>query len=648
MDYKISDVFWGRYRKLVRTEMIPFQWSVLNDSIEVNIEKERDDNFIPNEKSHAIENFKIAAGYIKGEHYGWVFQDSDVYKWLEAAAYSLADYYDEDLKKLADSVVDLIGDAQEEDGYINTYFSITEPERRFKRLSESHELYCAGHFIEAAVAYHEAVGNEKVLSIAIRLADCINNYFGEDEGKVKGYDGHEEIELALMRLYHVTGNEEYAKLAKFFLDERGKDPDFFRKQNEKDGGNYLIKGLDAFPDSYFQNHLPISEQKTAEGHAVRLVYMCTALADIAATYKDETILETCKVLWRNIVDKRMYITGGIGSTVIGESFTLDYDLPNDNMYCETCASIGLMFFANRMLAVDTNSEYADVMERALYNTVISGMALDGRHFFYVNPLEVVPAKDKKNPTKSHVKTTRPEWLGCACCPPNLARLITSLEKYIYTFKENEVLTNLFVDSTISETINGTKITLTQKTEYPRKGNVIIKVDLPERERINLGVRIPGWADGYELKLNGEKTCGFCRNGYAMIPVGDGDEVAIEFELRIVRWYANNNVREDNDMVAIGRGPVIFCAEEVDNGADLHLLRIAPDAEFTYSESTGFTGIDGIDVEGYRIKKDEKTSLYSKKKTIEKERVNIHFIPYYSWANRGENEMRVWMKEGENE
>lgn len=644
MEYKITDKFWGRYRELVRKEMIPFQWSVLNDAIDVKIEKERDDNFIPNEKSHAIENFKIAAKRTEGEHYGWVFQDSDVYKWLEAVAYSLADKPDANLKSLADSVVDLIGEAQEEDGYLDTYFTIKEPDRKFKRLSDSHELYCAGHFIEAAVAYNEASGNEKVLAIATKLADCICNNFGPEEGKIHGYDGHEEIELALMKLFHVTGEKKYMNMAEYFLSERGKDPDFFRKQNRANEENYIIKGLDAFPDTYFQNHLPVTEQTTAEGHAVRLVYMCTALADLAATSGNEKFIKACKTIWRNIVDKRMYITGGIGSTVIGESFTLDYDLPNDVMYCETCASIGLTFFARQMLRIEQNAEYADVMERALYNTVISGMALDGKHFFYVNPLEVVPSKDKKNPTKSHVKTVRPQWLGCACCPPNLARLVTSLEKYIYTFGKDAILTNLFVDSTITNGFNGSVVTLKQETEYPRKGKIKLMVSVDNKAVIRLGIRIPFWADEYELTLDGKKVSKAPDCGFVFVDTCDGSSIALNLDMKVTRWYANENVRENLGKVAVARGPVVFCAEEKDNGPDLHMLMLPKSAAARYSEVTDFAGIDGIDVSGYRGEILKDAPLYSKEANRRKEKTNIHFIPYYAWANRGENEMRVWINE----
>jgi len=644
MKYRITDSFWGNYREIVRTQMIPFQWNVLNDAISVNIERERDDDFIPNEKSHAIENFKITAGLSSGEHYGWVFQDSDVYKWLEAVAYSLKDTYDENLKVLADSVVDLIGRAQQEDGYINTYFTIKAPERRFKRLGESHELYCAGHFIEAAVAYYEATDSVKAIEIAKKLADCIDNNFGTEENKIHGNDGHEEIELALMRLYHTTSDEKYLRLAQYFISERGKNPDFFREQNKEDSGDYIIKGLEGFPDSYMQNHAPVNEQKTAEGHAVRLMYLCTAMADIAASCNEEQLLNTCRTIWRNIADKRMYITGGIGSTVIGESFTADYDLPNDVMYCETCASIGLIFFARNMLLADADGEYADVMERALFNSSISGMALDGRHFFYVNPLEVVPYIDKKNPTKSHVKTVRPEWLGCACCPPNLARLVTSLEKYIYSFRQEAVLLNLYVASEIEQEYYGNNIKLIQKTEYPKNGRIVLKVNADKAFKI--GIRIPSWADKYALMKNGTIIENKPERGFVYIEAADEDIIEINLEMDIIRWYSNNNVRTNNGLVAFSRGPVIYCAEGTDNGDNIHLIRVKKDAKAEYVDTTSFKGIDGINVAGYREKADTDKPLYMRKASNEYEEINIRLIPYYAWANRGENEMRVWLKEGQ--
>ncbi len=647
---KIQDNFWSYYRDLIRTEVIPYQWKILNDDIDVNIERERKDDSIPNEKSHAIENFKIAAGLKSGSHYGWVFQDSDVYKWLEAVAYSLAERMDENLKILADGVVDLIGAAQEEDGYLNTYFTIAAPERKFKRLSESHELYCAGHFFEAAAAYYEAAGNEKVLQIACKLADCIDSHFGSDKGKNHGYDGHEEIEIGLMCLYRLTGEKRYLNLSNYFLYIRGTDPGFFEMQKKEDKEKSpLIEGMDRWPLSYYQIHKPLPEQDTAEGHAVRLVYMCTAMADVAAITKDGKLLSACKRIWRNIVDKRMYITGGIGSTVLGESFTFDYDLPNDTMYCETCASVGLIFFARRMLENEVKGEYGDVMERALYNTVLSGMALDGRHFFYVNPLEAVPECSEKDPGKSHVKCVRPEWLGCACCPPNLARLLASLEKYIYLQKGNAIYANLFMNCEgIFETSDGT-FTVKQKTNYPWEGAVCFSLNCEGKTPVIFGIRIPQWADDYSIMINRQVVNAEIKDGYIYIHQNfKDDEIILNFTMKVEKWYAHPNVRSDIGKVAITRGPLVYCMESIDNGPHLHLMFLDENTKFSYrfhEEVLGGAVI--IEADGYMREPgtEDRTALYQKSGPAGKVRRKvIKWIPYYAWANRGMNEMQVWIRQ----
>ncbi|MBR6396276.1 MAG: glycoside hydrolase family 127 protein, partial [Lachnospiraceae bacterium] len=559
----VKDTFFNGYKDLVRSKMLPYQWKVLNDDIDINIERERDDEGIPNEKSHAIENLKIAAGLSSGKHYGWVFQDSDVYKWLEAAAYTLKNSPDEDLKKITDDVIDLIAKAQEPDGYIGTYFTIMEPERRFKRLVESHELYSMGHLLEACVALNIATGNTKALEVAEKVCDCIDKNFGPEDGKIHGADGHEEVEIGLMKMYHFTGNEKYLKLADYFLRIRGEDPNFYKDQLIKDGGAPIINGMQNVRPPYLQAHLPVVNQYTAEGHAVRAVYLCTALADLASATKDEDITYACKRLWNNITRKRMYITGGIGSTVHGEAFTLDYDLPNDTMYCETCASIGLIFFAKKMLEVEPKGEYADVMEKALYNTALSGMALDGKHFFYVNPLEVVPEKSKKDPGKSHVKVVRPEWLGCACCPPNLARLIASVEDYIYSALSDRILVNLFVSSDINIKDEKRDITITQKTDYPRSGKISFEIENRGEDPVKVGIRVPYYTDKANASVNGLGAALVSQNGYFYVTAGKGT-TNVEYELEIIpkRWYANPKVSSDTGKVAIARGPVVYCLEGV--------------------------------------------------------------------------------------
>ena len=651
----VNDTFWNRYKELVRTGMIPYQWKVLNDDIDIKIEKERNDASIPSEKSHAIENFKIAAGRAKGEHYGWVFQDSDVYKWLEAAAYTLKNHWDDDLKKITDEVVDLIADAQEKSGYLNTYFTIMEPGHKYKRLGESHELYCAGHFIEAAVAYHQATGSQKALDIAIKLADHIDSSFGPEEGKIHGCDGHEEVEIGLMRLYHLTGEKRYLKLSEYFLLQRGQDPDFFKRQFREDTGKPAIGGLYNAPLTYFQIHAPILEQDTAEGHAVRLVYMCTALADVAASTGNKDLEAVCRKIWRNIVDKRMFITGGIGSTVNGESFTLDYDLPNDTMYCETCASIGLIFFARQMLRLDADGEFADVMERALYNTALAGMALDGKHFFYLNPLEVVPEKSEKDQTKSHVKVVRPDWLGCACCPPNLARLIASVEDYVFSESGKDILVNLFIKSEMVRKYEDGEVTVRIDADYPRSGKVQIHVDNSTKEAVRIGVRVPGWCDKAGGKIvagNGESTIEDCaavaEKGFWYTECSTGaTDIELELDMTPRRWYASPLVSEDVDKVSIARGPQVFCAEGVDNGDNLHLLMLPKSAALKCSwQEELLEGVEVIETDGIRTVAAKEGGLYRKAKASATEPVKIKMIPYYAWANRGRNEMRVWLNEKE--
>jgi uncharacterized protein len=364
--FSVGDSFFGGYEKLIKEVVIPYQEKVLRDEI-------------PGvEKSHAIENFHAAAKILKGEtceeeFYGMVFQDSDVAKWLEAVAYSLVKYPDKELEKRADEVINLIESAQHDDGYLNTYFTVKEQGKRWTNLEEAHELYCAGHMMEAAVAYAQSTGKTKLLNIMSRMADHIYSHFIEE--KAKGYPGHPEIELALMRLYEHTRNVKYQELAKHFIDVRGVDHQYFAKESKNRG--WTVWGSSGSNPEYTQSHAPVREQTKAVGHAVRAVYLYTGMADIAINTKEESLKDACKVLWDNIVNCKMYVTGAIGTAYEGEAFTKDYHLPNDTVYGETCASIGLIFFARKMLELEMNSKYADVMERALYNSVLAGMQLDG-------------------------------------------------------------------------------------------------------------------------------------------------------------------------------------------------------------------------------------------------------------------------------
>lgn len=635
----IKDEFWSRYIKLVREVVIPYQYDAINDRI--------DDA----EPSHAVKNFRIAAGLQSGEFQGMVFQDSDVSKWLEAVGFSLQTQKDPELEKEADEIIDILEMAQRPDGYLNTYFILKEPDNRWTNLAECHELYCAGHFFEAAVAYYNGTNKRKVLDIACRFADYIDSTFGPEEGKIHGYDGHEEVELALYKLYKVTGNERYLKLSKYFLDERGAKPDFFDMQWEKRGRKDFWQGgvKREWGKTYYQTHLPIRQQESAEGHAVRVVYMCMAVADVAAETHDIELYKACRKLWENIVTKRMYITGGIGSVSKGESFTFDYDLPNDTVYAETCASIGLAFFAHRMSMIECKSEYADVMEKALYNTIIGGMSQDGKRFFYVNPLEVQPVACEKNPIMHHVKPVRQKWFTCACCPPNVARMLTSLGQYIYTCNEDTIYANLYIGGEADVNIGGNEVRIVQNTNYPWDGAVSFKVLPKEEKKFTLALRIPGWCSKAEIMINNERMDieKMKTDGYVKINrVWKDDEVQLTMDMPILRMRANPRVKADVGKAAIQRGPLIYCMEEADNGQNLHEIYLRKEtvlkARFDKDLLGGMVVIEG-DAERIEDKNWGK-ELYSAeiKESYRTEKVKL--IPYYAWANRKVGEMAVWVKE----
>lgn len=632
----INKGFWSYYIKLIKDAMIPYQWEALNDRV-------------PNaEPSHVIKNFKIAAGEIQGEFAGMVFQDSDLYKWLEAVSYSLIVFPDTELEKTADEVIDLIAKVQQSDGYLNTYFTIKEPDKKWTNLRDCHELYCAGHLIEAAVAYYEATGKKKLLDVACRFADHIDSVFGPEPNKKKGYPGHEEIELALIKLYRVTNNVKYLNLSKYFIDERGKRPLYFEIEAKERGNTNFFDLWDKLGPKYFQVHLPVKEQTTAEGHAVRAVYLYSGMADVALETGDQCLIDACKRLWDNLTKKRMYITGSIGSMSIGESLTFDYDLPNDTNYSETCASVGLVFFAYRMLQIDADRQYSDVMERALYNTVISGMSLDGKKFFYVNPLEVWPEACEKNKVKSHVKYTRQPWFGCACCPPNIARLLTSLGKYIYSKKDKEVFAHLYVDSELKEKISESQVSIKQSTQYPWDEKIDIEVVCEKETEFTLSLRIPGWCKEAKIKVNNEEIDlnNVMIKGYAKINrIWKHDKVEVYLSMPVMRIKANPNVREDEGKVAIQRGPIVYCLEEVDNGKNLNNIVLPTDSKFEIKKDKDLNDVCVIETDAFREKYDDwNDELYKSDVKVSYEKTRIRFVPYFVWANRTPGEMEVWVRE----
>lgn len=628
----ISDSFFSPIQKTVVDVMIPYQEKALRDEI-------------PDiRRSHVIENLKIAAGESEGTYYGRIFQDSDLAKWIEAVAYSLILRSDPELEKRADEIIELIGRAQCPDGYLNSYFTAVAPERRWQNLADCHELYCAGHMTEAAAAYYEATGKDTFLGICRRLCDHIDSRFGE--GKTAGIPGHEEIELALMRLYRTTGEERYLRLASYFVDERGKDPDFFRREDENRGWSrtdYVSK----LPPTYMQNHKPLREQDKVEGHAVRCMYLLTAAADIAAVKDDEELLSACRRLWENMVERRMYITAGIGSTARGEGFTDDYDLPNDTAYAETCAAVGVCFFARQMLEAEPSSRYADVMERALYNGTISGMQLDGTKFFYINQLEANPEMSAEVYGEEEYTPQRIGWYDCACCPPNIARLMTSLGTYVWSSNEDTVYSHLFIGGEASFDI-GEGVTISLESHYPWEGEAVYTV-APSvcGTSFTLAIRYPGWCHGMEVFINGEKVPKLQRgaDGYWKLTRSwkVGDKVVCHMDMPVRRIYANPLVRADAGCVAFMRGPVVYAFEGIDNGEALQTLRIPRDAraEALPYDPDLLGGIVPLRISAFQ--KEIPGTLYSEEPPSEKP-VTLTAIPYYAWSNRGLTHMRVWMQE----
>ncbi len=659
---QINDSFWKREMELVRKEVIPYQWEALNDRVEgaapsfamrnfkvaakKNQERrERGDAFKePEYTFRGFETLPEDPEHLEDKFYGFVFQDSDFSKWIEAVGYSLTQHPDPELERIADGAIDIVCAAQQDDGYLDTYYIINGKNHIFTNLKDHHELYCMGHLIEGAVAYYEATGKDKLLKAAARFADYAAAHFGAEEGKCKGYPGHEIAEMALVRLYDVTGEARYLELSKFFIDERGKRPYYFDKEHPEE----VKRGHeDDLRYAYNQAHMPVREQDEAVGHSVRAVYLYSGMADIARMTGDESLYAACEKLWDSITKEKMYITGGIGGTHIGEAFSFPYDLPNDTAYAETCASIGLVFFARRMLEICPDAKYADVMELALYNGILSGMALDGKSFFYVNPLEVLPEACHKDERKFHVKPVRQKWFGCACCPPNLARLISSIGAYAVTEKEDTLFVHLYMGSTLKKMVDEREVQVRVDSQMPWDGEVAVTVEAKGTEFV-LAMRIPGWCEGAYTLEGAEQDEVSVKDGYLYVKKtwGESDTVKLHFAMPVRLVEADERVREDAGRVAVMRGPVVYCLEAVDNGENLHLLEVEPEAEARVSDGEICGNqVKVVLMEGYRVvdtakKEGELYHVYKKK---ERKPVELRFVPYYTWANRGENEMEVWVR-----
>jgi len=569
-----------------------------------------------------------------------IFWDSDVAKWLEAVAYALAARPDAELERLADALIDDIAAAQQPDGYLNVHFTVVEPEKRWTNLRDWHELYCAGHLIEAAVAYHQATGKRKLLDVLCRYADHIAAVFGPRRGQKRGYPGHEEIELALVKLYRATGQERYLKLAQFFIDERGRQPHYFDAEAAARGDGRRP------PHDYNQSHLPVRQQATAEGHAVRAMYLYCAMADLAAETGDGELRRACRRLWRNVTERRMYVTGGIGSSRQGERFTFDYDLPNETAYAETCAAIGLVFWAHRMLALEGDGRYGDVMERALYNGVLSGVSLDGKRFFYANPLTVFPEALRDG---GHVAAQRQEWFGCACCPPNIARLLASLPLYAYSEGARTAWVHLYVQGRATLNVAGRQVEVRVQTDYPWREEVSLEVRPQRPGTFTLALRIPGWCRGATLSVNGNplRLGDIVKKGYAKVrrAWARGDKVELKLPMPVERIEANPRVRMDCGRVALQRGPIVYCLEEVDNGPDLADLCLPRRAALRAQYRPDLLG-GIVTITGAALRRDRSgwgRALYRADKS-QALKVPITAVPYYAWCNRKPGEMLVWIRE----
>ena len=559
--------------------------------------------------------FNWKEGMPNKPHFFW---DSDVAKWMEAVAYINLKEYDEELESEVEALIDLIEKNQDENGYFNVYFTICDRENRFTNRTD-HELYSAGHLFEAAVAYYEATGRDRFLKSMCKYADYIHKVFVELQTTNFDTPGHPEIELALIRLYNCTKNEKYLELVRFFVDKRG--------ASEKDIGKYY-----SFANSkYDQSHLPVREQKTAEGHSVRACYLYAAMADLAKLLNDCKLFEACKSIFLDIISKKMYITGGIGQTYVGEAFTIPYDLPNKTAYAETCAAISLVFFAQRMLEIETNSVYADIIERVIYNGAISGTSLDGKSYFYENALEVEPALIEKDTSigewdiKLHFPALkRVEVFWCSCCPPNMNRFIASIGDYIYGKADKAYYVHQYISSTMSDGEGS----IIQKTSYPKNG--IISITTSGISEIAL--RIPAWCEDFSINKKY-----ILKNGYAYVSDTAG-EIILEMKMTPRLIVSNAAVSENANRAALTLGPIVYCIEEADNGKNLRSIMVSKDlnAEITFSEY--FNG-NVISVDGFRpVKTDELYAPYPNKY----EECRLKFIPYYGFANREIGEMVVWV------
>ncbi|MEW1812466.1 beta-L-arabinofuranosidase domain-containing protein [Pseudarthrobacter phenanthrenivorans] len=617
---RIEDDFWAPRREMVRTRTLRQQEQQLRK---------------PGQQFDALK-----LGWKPGDPEPHIFWESDVAKWIEAASYCLAQTDDPELEASVDEAIELLAGAQQPDGYLNVYFTVVRPGERFTDLRDAHELYCAGHLIEAGVAHYEATGKTRLLEVVRRYADLIDRTFGPGGECEGGYDGHQEIELALVKLHRATADRRYLELSRRLIGNRGQQPFYFDIERERRGTEGYFSQV--FPErpmktqrfrEYNQSHQPVIEQNEAVGHSVRAVYMYSAMTDLAEAYQDQDLASACDRLWDNLTGKKMYLTGGIGSDHTIEGFGPNYDLPDEYAYAETCAAIGLVQWSQRMANTRGDGRYVDVLERALYNGVLSGASADGTHYFYGNPLA------------SNGTVHRHEWFGVACCPPNLARLLSELGRYAYSEGINEARVNLFIGSRAEFTLANGNVTVQQQTDFPRTGNVKLTVNPHgEEAAFTLSVRVPDWSGNFAATLNGKPlgVSGGLKDGYFRIDRtwAEGDTLGIDLGLAPNRVYAHPQVASASGKAALQWGPLVFCVEGVDHDAPVRGIVLSRNTELT-AQDDDRTGTVTLHAAATTPRHREGLYTSSAPKTRE---TNITAVPYFSWANRGQTDMTVWIHE----
>ncbi len=627
--------FWGAWEERLRTRVLPYQWRVLCDE-EPGIEP----------PSHALRNLRRAAGEGPDDGAGYLGRyhtDTDLAKWLEAAAYLLERAPEPALDAAAETIVSLAAKGQWPDGYLNSRTTLDPERRRWRSLRRDHELYAAGHWLEALVAYHAASGSTLALETAVRLGDCLTTDFGPGSPRPEAYPDHPETELALVRLWRATGREAYLELARHFVYERGLAP-VFGREAERDGEPRR------YDETYSLSDRPLLEQPVAQGHAVRAMYLYAGAADVLAARPDPALVEALDRLWLDVTSRQMFVTGAVGSDGEGERFTIGYDLPPDRAYAETCASAGLILWARRMLALKGDARYADVIERAFYNGLLSGVSLDGERYFYVNPLEVWPAQAAARHDLIDVARVRQAWFECACCPPNLARLLASVADDLYGLGADgeSVYVHQFAASEARVPLQGgEEVRLSQRGDYPWAGEIAVRVEAAPGRPWRLALRRPGWARGFGVRVNGEGVdVAPAADGYLHIERAwrPGDEVTVALDLPVERVSAHPLAWGLGGRVALMRGPLVYCLEEADNGPGLAALSVVAGEGWGPAPAPDLLG--GVVVLRGPVARRLAAAdgaLYSA------DRLGVAMegataVPYMLWGNRGEGEMAVWLPE----